>query len=457
MTTLSQENDIKVYSLMLVNPRQARVWMEISASGAHLPTIETSCYGRPADQITAAVFARWEVESILIDWVSEKGGSPDIAILELRSQTLARLSDLSPISIDELDGFDVSATLTASVRRMLAGNTEGYGPFSRFGWIYDVEAWIRCNVPHRPLEFTTTRQLNAGGAFALIKMRTQGESAFWVKAVGPPNTSEFVTTAFLAKHSSSFIPAIVDMRPEWNAWIMEDFGRSLHYSEDLREFENATVRLADLQKHFIGKSDELLSAECLDHSMSALSLRIDEIIDYLDEAMHEQITRVVQPLSTHRMKEIGVLLHEICDRMQELAIPDSLMHGDISPGSILGNGNHCIFTDWCEAYVGNPFITFQQFCVHVGNKTSQSEMWKQRLRSVYKCSWRGILGESQIDTGFQLAPLLALLSYLYGRGDWLNSSRRHEPAFLAYSRSLARHMDRIASDLILRRLPCSSD
>jgi hypothetical protein len=41
---------------------------------------------------------------------------------------------------------------------------------------------------------------------------------------------------------------------------------------------------------------------------------------------------------------------------------------------------------------------------------------------------------------------MSVFSYLYGRGKWLHSARRSEPAVRSYARSLARHMDRIVTD-----------
>jgi hypothetical protein len=113
-----------------------------------------------------------------------------------------------------------------------------------------------------------------------------------------------------------------------------------------------------------------------------------------------------------------------------------------------------VFTDWCEARVGNPFITLEQLCVHATRKTDDPELWVQSLRSVYRSRWIGVLTEGQISGTLQVAPLVAVFSYLYGRGDWLHTPKQSEPAFLSYSRSLARHMDRIATCMNLSESQC---
>ena len=219
---------------------------------------------------------------------------------------------------------------------------------------------------------------------------------------------------------------------------MEEFGSSLHDSNSLKDFERAAYKLAHLQKQLVGNADDLLNVHCGDHRIETLRTHIDEVVAYLDEAMALQTSSKVPKLSTTRLKELGNVLHQTCSNLEELGIPDSLMHNDISPGSILDNGSDCVFTDWCEAYVGNPFITLEQLCAHVRRKTNESEIWAEKLKAVYKSCWIDVLTEYQIDRAIQLVPLVSVFSYLYGRGDWLHSPRRMQPAFLSHSRTRRR-------------------
>jgi hypothetical protein len=160
--------------------------------------------------------------------------------------------------------------------------------------------------------------------------------------------------------------------------------------------------------------------------------------------MEQQISRKVSPLGPASIKELRDVLHRTCDAFQELHIPDSVMHGDISPGSILSDGHSYVFTDWCEAYLGNPFITLEQMCAHVSNKTDTPEIWIAQIKNAYAHCWSDTLTEYQITTVLRLTPLISVFSHLYGRGDWLRTSRRNDAELMSYVRSLARHMDRLS-------------
>jgi hypothetical protein len=342
-----------------------------------------------------------------------------------------------------------------SLEAILSGNDGDGSPFARIGWIEDAQRWIQSSINDHEIIFTgEIRQLNSGGPFCLVRLATESGPAYWIKGVGDQNAHEFSVTRYLAEHCPGYLPPVIAMRSDWNAWVMEEFGASMHNSDSLDDFQRAVYQLANLQKQLVGKSEELLVAQCTDHGIVILNSRIDEIIEYLDGAMRRQASVKVPSLSTSRLYEIRNVLHDACVALQGLQIPDSLIHNDISPGSILSNGTHCVFTDWCEVYVGNPFITIEQFCVHAARKTDEPESWVRSLRSIYRSCWIDVLTERQIEGALQVVPLISVLSYLYGRGDWLQTSRRDEPAFLSYSRSLARHMDRIATETGLLEPQC---
>ncbi len=453
MSTDCRDEDVEVCELLLVIRHTQKVVVIRHAAMIDLPCVTVLRHARPAEQITIAVRELWSLNSIVIEWESPRPGRPNRAILEVLGSEVSGIPDgFSLASIYELEDQELLSASAKTLSVMLRGDPEESSPFGHFGWIAEAQSWIRRCLPGESLEFTTVRQLNAGGAFALLRLSTLTGKAFWLKAVGGPNTSEFETTSFLAERCSKFLPPIVGMRKEWNAWIMEEFGRSLHASDSLADFECAVATLAALQQKFVGNSEELLARGFTDHRLPCLKRQIDEIVIYLDDAMRHQTSGKVERLSAQRLSEIGAVLHDACDFLQEQGIPDTLMHGDISPGSILGNETDCVFTDWCEAYVGNPFITFELLCVHAAKKTATPELWKEQLVSCYASCWNDLLSEQQITAALKLIPLIAVLSYLYGNGEWLNSPRSKGAAFQGYARSLARQMHRLAAEPSLRTL-----
>jgi thiamine kinase-like enzyme len=93
--------------------------------------------------------------------------------------------------------------------------------------------------------------------------------------------------------------------------------------------------------------------------------------------------------------------------MEAINIPDTLIHNDMNPGNILFNGARAVFTDWSEACVGSPFLTFQHLQIQA---SMADETWGSRLKEIYKRHSRAVLDEPQIERAFALSPPLAIPS-----------------------------------------------
>jgi len=444
------------YRLAFILP-ESRDLLAVQADGAcELPTIDIPLWRRPAEQLTHLIEERWQITTVVLDVVADGSLPTPCAIVEVRSPSWEFTKEcFRVVGVDDVTDSSLAESERATIQSVLDGKDGGRGPFSRIGWVEEAQTWIQQAISERDVRFTgELRHLNAGGDFCLIRFATVRNPAVWLKAVGAPNTHEFGITAFLADTCPQYLPPIVAMREDWHAWAMDEVGSPLRSSSSPRDFERAAHKLARLQIELSHRSAELLGVHCCDHRIRILDSHVDRLIAYLDEAMHLQTTTRVANLSSDRLKTIQTLLHHTCFALEELAIPDSLIHGDFNSGSVLSDGRDCVFTDWCEAFVGNPFITLEQFCMRVTRHSEQSESRVSALKNIYKSCWTESLSERKIDKALRLTPLISILSCLYGRGDWLSSPRRHDPYFQGYARSLARHMDRIAESAELMETLC---
>src|ERR1700722_207465 len=338
------------YRLALILPSSRQLLGIPSPVATELPVVRISLWERPAEQLTIQIEARWKIRTIVLDILVDPGFDIPCAVAEVRTDSWDFENEgFCVTQPDKICDTSLRDSQRSSLEAILLGNDTNGSVFSRIGWIDDAQRWIQSTLHEREVIFTgELRQLNGGGAFCLLRLGTPEGPAYWIKGVGKPNTHEFAVTNYLARHCPEYLPPVVAMRGDWNAWVMEEFGSSLHNSDSLDDFERAVSQLTYLQKRLTGRTEELLAAQCMDHRIGTLSSHIDEIIEYLDGAMRLQASTKVSPLTTIRLREIRNLLHDACSTLQELCIPDSLMHNDISPGSILCDGTQCVFTDWCE-------------------------------------------------------------------------------------------------------------
>lgn len=408
------------------------------ASGSHLPVVEFPAGSRPAEQIQNAVEDGWACQAIVLQICPRAVDSVSTAIVELRGNVSLEgmaIVELSDIDEDQLD--DPTRMVAAMI---LSGSSKPGQPFLCLNWIQEAESWLRNQIGLDYRLPISVRQLNASGSFALVRFGVGDGKTFWMKATGEPNRHEFNLTGTLSEICADFLPTIIARREDWNAWLMEDSGVSpaLWTEQTLKQ---AICSMAEMQIQTLGRSEELLTSGAGDLRVEVLRQAIPQIINYLSDAMSRQSSTRVSRIEDSRLTEIGCILSDCCFQMEALNIPDTLIHNDINSGNVLFRHGRCVFTDWAEAGVGNPFLTFQHMTLL---QPVDSTDWIDGIRVAYSRCWYDHLDRSAADQAFDLAPPLAMLAYLHGRGDWLLSPRRHEPAFESYARTLARHMDRAA-------------
>jgi hypothetical protein len=405
-----------------------------------LPHLDIPHGTRPAEQLQQALKNIWQLNGIVLEIFRPENNGTRLAIVELL--TSKSCTSMSTTGLNEITEAQLSTYEREKVQKIVAGLHEGNRPFARLGWMEEALAWLRIEVPYSTSSVVSIRQLNASGSFALIRFRFQSNVVFWMKATGDPNRHEFRVTRTLSQMCPEFLPPRIAEREDWNAWLMEDAGLPLD-TWDSPTFEVALRSMSTLQKRTIGHTDEFIAQGAFDQRIHVLRGHLPEAIEYIDEAMREQRSTNVAQIDPHRLSQLEGILRDACLRLEDLAIPDTVVHNDINPGNALFKGMRCVFTDWSEIGVGNPFFTLHQLC-RLRHEGRDPSVWIPR--ETYKQCWAEHLTAKQIESAVPLIPLLSIFSYFCGRRTWLQSTQRNDARVKSYSRSLARHMDQAARD-----------
>jgi hypothetical protein len=441
MTWTGQIGDENHYRVVLVLSRPRMILAERHGTRRRLPRISIPKRTRTAKQLTEAIQQKWGVSSIVIDFLPIEQALLSCAVIEVLNHgwEFGKYGFMAA-QVDDLEEQELAARERSVVLGILRGDRQGRGPFSRPGWVGEAQQWIQACLPGRLIEFNEdVRQFNAGGTFALVFLGTRQKPAYWLKATGSPNTHEYTITTTLARYLPDYLPPLVAARDDWNAWVMEDMGQSLHSAFTSPRFEQAVHCLAQLQKTSTVYVDLMLAGGCFDHRIPNLRAHLPQLIHYLDEAMARQTSARVLPIGTKRLRELEILLEDACSSIEALRIPDALLHNDMNLGNVLSDGVRTVFTDWAEACIGNPFLTFERLRAQTPQENSALV---PQLTGIYKKHWRSMLCESTIERALALSPPIAIAAYVYGRDMTFSASYRNDPCVESYARSLARHMDR---------------
>lgn len=444
------------YRLALIQPESRELLVVQNNKRSQLPRVVTTMGQRQVEQITQLVQQKWGIRATVLEMFPETCSEGPCAVMEIQSLPSAwKDKALQQVWFASIDSDVLIENERRNVNSLLSEDQSQVSPLAHVGWIKDVQQWIRDSTQNSRLSFCDdVQQLNAGSGFALCRFCTHEGVTYWLKAVGHPNKHEFQVTRELATHLPNYLPRIIAMREEWNAWIMEDSGTPLSELFTLPQLERAVGSLAQLQIDSIEHIDRLRMAGCRDSSIAVLDAHLEEITEYLIDAMAKQTSSKVPRIESPRLRELESVLRDACHKMQDLGIPDTLIHNDINAGNILVSESHCVFIDWAEASIGNPFFTFQHICAQIVRDSPDSAVWLLSAKRSYQQTWSGRLSERQIDRACALMPALGILSYLFGRGDWLGSALRNQPRFQGYARTLARYIDRASRMSEFREAIC---
>jgi hypothetical protein len=431
------------YRCVLVWPNPHELLVVAHSDQFRLPRIPIPPRARPARELQKAIKATWKLDILVFETWCVPHGAGACAVAEVI--TPERISAFAEIPIEQLMSSELSEEEFHRIELLFEGKMKSF--FSRLGWLDEAMAWIESATGHKVSPKRDIAQWNAGRGFVLLRVGSDDGRHYWLKATGEPNAHEFAITRLLSESYPDFLPRLIATRAEWNAWLTEDAGGPITDPPSATESVSAAMRMASLQILTVDQTAQLLAAGGFDQRLPVLRGNIDPIISYLIEAMAGQTSTKAAPLSRDRLLELAEILRDACLRLEALGIPATVIHNDLNPGNILTNGTECVFTDWSEAAVGNPFIACERLCrLNPGHQ--------ERVRAAYRDCWADRLTAESIEEAIALTPLIAVYAYLYGRGDWPRQKERIQPGFESYARSLARHMDRAANESSLAEVLC---
>ncbi|WP_263408856.1 phosphotransferase [Terriglobus tenax] len=445
------------YRVLLVDPKSHTLLAQERCGEYCLARVAVPLGTRPARQLQETFRTSWGVTILILDLLAVHDNMSPCAVAELLAGEVP--AEFRAVLPEQIRRDELSEEGRSLFQDMLRGTVRS--PFTEIGWIDRAIAWLETATGRRLSSKADIEQHNAGGAFTLLRFRTQDGCDYWLKATGAPNLHERNITSLLSRLCAGHVPEVVAEIPEWNAWMMRGQGsvrRALPTEATgiWHVLRGAVKSLAALQMNTVGSEQALFAVGACDHGTHVLRAKAETLFAYIDEAMSLQTSTKVPRLGASRLCELRRIFEDVCGHMEQLGLPPTVLHGDMNLGNILVADGRCVFIDWSEAYVGSPLVTFEHILLL--NQVDCPSLKSSRdacLRQVYRGALGKILDVRAVDEGFACAPMIAAASSILGRGDWLRTHLRDDPRRQAYVRAIARHMDRAAREpALLRRLRC---
>lgn len=448
--------DTVEYRIVLVDPVSRGVLARDEDKSFRVLRVSIPTTTRAVPQVRTELQRSWGLAVVILDFLSAEHTTSQCVVAELLATSIP--AGFRVVPAGEIASEELAEQERTHLNRVLGDDVTS--PFSRIGWIDEAVAWVEGATGQRLRSKTSVEQHSAGGAFTLLRFPMADGYTYWLKATGVPNGNERALTGLLSSLCGNCLPRFVAEKVDWNAWLMLEEACSVSAlptepDELLRLLGQAVESLAELQLKTVGLDQVLIGAGAFDQRLHVLRTDADMLFAYVTEAMSFQTSTKVPRIETSRLQQIRKLFEEACRRAECFEMPPTILHGDMNLGNLVFAKERCQFIDWCEGYVGHPFITFQHLLLlnSIENPIVRASV-DDVLKGIYRTAMRPVCDSRQMNEGLASMPLLAAASALYGRGDWLCSDARNAPRRYAYARTIARYMDHAAQEPRLLEALC---
>jgi hypothetical protein len=362
------------------------------------------------------------------------------------------ISSLAEQSFSRQLDFSAIRTFRTGLKR--AEIERKTGPFLRPDWFTDVTRWIADELRPHDLRLTGSfEQFNADCIFSLIRFETNG-AAVWFKAVGADNSREFPITLALAQLCPARLPKILARKSEWRAWLAADAsGVCLRVARATHLWEDAAANLAQLQILSMSTSGAMRSAGARDLASTSLRFLVESFFSCVASSQAIRPESTVPTLVNEELEHIKSALQNSLLHLEALDLPDTIGHMDLNPGNIFSTDSGCVFLDWAESYVGNPFFSFEYLLQHFRQSASPGVLEEDRFREAYFAPWQAVVSSQAMERAMSFVPLAALFAYATTLWSASIKHRTENLSLTRYLASLIRKMGRYVTHLRLEGVP----
>lgn len=282
-------------------------------------------------------------------------------------------------------------------------------PWTRPDWFREASEWMRGRLAECGFQVTgEVEQVRSWFCSCILRVGTD-KGSYYLKAVPSLFKHEPPLILDLAEHVPGFGPHIVAADVERGRTLMRGVpGVKLAQHPDralyLPRWEGLLRRFAEIQRHYVGRVDDLLGMGCFDFRLPRLYQDVDRLFAELPQLFGES-----KGLSTQEIETLQASLprlRAIFDTLESSGIPPTLHHGDFHSGNILCD-TECVVLDW-SGFIGvsHPFL----FLSVVSEEHIQEEVLS-RMIDVYVSAWSDFGSHEELR---KLARLGIVVGWLAG-------------------------------------------
>ena len=242
-----------------------------------------------------------------------------------------------------------------------------------------------------------------------------GEGDIFFKAVSPAHPHEPALIEALARWSPDRVPRLLSVDAGRGWMLMRDAGKRLRElirpTRDMCPWLPVLPRYAELQIKLARRVPDLLALGVPGWRLPVLPTLYEPLLGDVD------VLRIDQPPGLtrgqyERLLDLTPRVAELCERLAEYRVPETLNHGDLNDGNVfVGDGNP-VFIDWGDGCVSHPFYSLRTVLVSaeisLGLEENSPEL--HPLRDAYLEPWTRYESREDLLEALDLSSRLASIN-----------------------------------------------
>lgn len=398
-----------IIALIAVDDGSRSVLVDTAASGdgaaAHLPTVELPSGEPQVDQVADSI-ERLLGRPITPIWTQfeeaddtlQDGVGALLTIADPRDASAERAFVGAADVVETLEPPMGRAPVGAWLAR-LAGNADPHTPpWLQPDWFERVSHWITERMTAAGLPPSSPTRMTYQSPIGTVLRTRSGEGDVYLKCPAPHFRAEATITRALAARTPGWVPEVIDVEPDEGWLLMADIGNHQLGWDPEATWTEGFRRLGEIQRAWVGHLDELVEAGGQHRPLAGLTAAVPGLLDV------DGLGARLEPALLERWSAALPRLVDACRELEDIDLPDALIHGDAHPWNIAVTERGPVVFDWSDGAAGPSFVD-----VAVLLRRPKDLAHRRVLRDAYLEPWAGVAPRDRLERAAELAMTVGAL------------------------------------------------
>ncbi|MEV5498622.1 aminoglycoside phosphotransferase family protein [Nonomuraea fuscirosea] len=333
--------------------------------------------------------------------------------LDFTTVVLLALGGARPVCADGFawHGHDAVSGQSLVLDRRAARSRPLASDWFRPGWFERAESYIDGEIKAAGRgRLGPSRQIKHWSMSAVLRTPTDRGDLF-LKAVLPRLAHEPDITRYLASLRIAPFATITAISPDDRWWLAEDFGGVDGWAVSTEQRRACLMQLVMVQRETIGRGDELIAVGCVPLTPASLADGVRSILARDDiwraPKLPKNLDRALSGEEADRLQALTPYLVECAERLDEAAIPATIVHRDFHLGNVVVRDDEILLHDWSFATLTDPLFDLASWLLDASEPDAASYL------DAYFDAWADTVTPERMRSAWRVAkPLAAVVEMM---------------------------------------------